>query len=286
MFKLKAHKSFVKYFVPVRRTAIRNFPIAATKVRMYKFPLLKLTAPGVDELNGLHFSQLTIKLRFWTKRFFSLASPAVHSRFESAFRYQLKKYGIDVEYDFEYYMYDMALGYDGQSMKIETILPRPKVHGQPGWNQGYRFKLKKIDPVIAQQQALSVHGTHEAPAALTFPPLKASAPTELLTSKNTITASPFAAIDALKRDAFAAPFSILQNESVQKINDIQLQSKQAEASFSPLRVLRIHHFDYGAMEGADQENPNHSTSDESVKASTAEIEAPEKPPKQITPPSD
>ena len=200
MFKLKAHKSFVKYFVPVRRTAIRNFPIAATKVRMYKFPLLKLTAPGVDELNGLHFSQLTIKLRFWTKRFFSLASPSVHSRFESAFRYQLKKYGIDVEYDFEYYMYDMALGYDGQSMKIETILPRPKVHGQPGWNQGYRFKLKKIDPVIAQQQALSVHGTHEAPAALTFPPLKASAPTELLTSKNTITASPFAAIDALKRD--------------------------------------------------------------------------------------
>lgn len=250
MITLKPNKSLARFAAPVKRTAIRKIPISNLKTRLYKFPYLTLSVPMIDEVEALPFSQIRLKLRFWTERFFSLTLPDIHQHVISTFRYQLKKYGIDIDYDFDFNVYDLSLEYEAKLSEVRTTIHRKRVRKPEGLASNYQIGLREIDVPIVLHDAIYGHFLRlQASVAsdkvgpLKFPPLRSGKPSDLQPDGQGAPAEAVDEFKTLKTNIVPTPFSKLKIKRIKKSEDLALAVAVESETIQLTVTPAIHNID-------------------------------------------
>ncbi|MFQ5628410.1 MAG: hypothetical protein ACE5I1_06595 [bacterium] len=142
MIKLKSRKNIIKNAVPTQRIDSLRIPVSDLSVRIYKFPHIAFNQPSHHQVEAVQLNTGKLKLKYWTRRFFTLIVPTLSQQSLFKFSYQLKKYGIDISYKLVWQIFRTAVAYPITLNKIKTHIRRKIVRRKDILYHEYEVNLQ------------------------------------------------------------------------------------------------------------------------------------------------
>jgi hypothetical protein len=156
MFKLKSKKFFLKNAIPLQRVSVYNIPISELTVRLHKFPHLALYRPETVSPGEIQFIKKTLRSKYWTRRFFSMTVPALQY-LQNGFKYQLRKFGLDISYKIIWHLLPTEFSYDISTDKFKPYIGKKTIRLRKVLYHQYRFAIHQWHEKIAPEFITTKH---------------------------------------------------------------------------------------------------------------------------------